>query len=74
MMACFSLYVPMFACRGGKTATGFAGRQPICWAALHGLVSLLLARPSFPWKKRNHLIAFHINRVFARVARKRSVK
>lgn len=35
------------------------------WAALHGLVSLLLARPSFPWRKRNRLIEFHINRVFA---------
>jgi AcrR family transcriptional regulator len=37
------------------------------WAALHGLVSLLLARPNFPWRKRNRLIEFHINRVFARV-------
>jgi AcrR family transcriptional regulator len=37
------------------------------WAALHGLVSLLLARPNFPWRKRNRLIEFHINRVFAPV-------
>lgn len=37
------------------------------WAALHGLVSLLLARPNFPWSKRNRLIEFHITRVFARV-------
>ena len=35
------------------------------WAALHGLVSLLLARPNFPWKKRNRLIEFHIARVFS---------
>jgi AcrR family transcriptional regulator len=35
------------------------------WAALHGLVSLLLARPNFPWKKRNRLIEFHLARVFA---------
>ncbi|HEY0309179.1 MAG TPA: TetR/AcrR family transcriptional regulator [Acidobacteriaceae bacterium] len=35
------------------------------WAALHGLVSLLLARPNFPWRKRNRLIEFHISRVFA---------
>ncbi len=35
------------------------------WAALHGLVSLLLARPDFPWNKRNRLIEFHINRVFS---------
>jgi hypothetical protein len=38
------------------------------WAALHGLVSLLLARPNFPWRKRNRLIEFHINRVFAPMA------
>jgi hypothetical protein len=37
------------------------------WAALHGLVSLLLARPNFPWRKRKRLIEFHINRVFAPV-------
>jgi AcrR family transcriptional regulator len=36
------------------------------WAALHGLVSLLLARPNFPWIERNHLIEFHITRVLAR--------
>lgn len=35
------------------------------WAALHGLVSLLLARPDFPWSKRKRLIEFHINRVFS---------
>lgn len=35
------------------------------WTALHGLVSLLLARPDFPWTKRNRLIEFHINRVFS---------
>jgi AcrR family transcriptional regulator len=37
------------------------------WAALHGLVSLLLARPNFPWRKRNRLIEFYISRVFAPV-------
>jgi len=37
------------------------------WAALHGLVSLLLARPNFPWSGRNRLIEFHVARVFARV-------
>jgi AcrR family transcriptional regulator len=37
------------------------------WAALHGLVSLLLARPNFPWKKRNRLIEFHLTRVFTGV-------
>jgi len=34
------------------------------WAALHGLVSLLLARPLFPWCEQKRLIEFHVNRVF----------
>jgi AcrR family transcriptional regulator len=35
------------------------------WASLHGLVSLMLARPNFPWRKQNRLIEFHIARVCA---------
>lgn len=30
------------------------------WAGLHGLVSLLIARPEFPWVERETLIASHI--------------
>ena len=30
------------------------------WASLHGLVSLLIARPSFPWADRDRLIEAHI--------------
>ncbi|MDI1364424.1 MAG: TetR/AcrR family transcriptional regulator [bacterium] len=30
------------------------------WAGLHGLVSLLIARPEFPWIEREALIAAHI--------------
>ncbi|HQR88095.1 MAG: TetR family transcriptional regulator [Caulobacter sp. 12-67-6] len=30
------------------------------WAGLHGLVSLLIARPEFPWVERETLIAAHI--------------
>lgn len=29
------------------------------WATLHGLVSLLIARPDFPWADRDTLIALH---------------
>jgi AcrR family transcriptional regulator len=29
------------------------------WAAMHGLCALLIARPLFPWAKREALIAFH---------------
>ncbi len=30
------------------------------WASLHGLVSLLIARPGFPWEDRKQLIERHI--------------
>ncbi|WP_297514919.1 TetR/AcrR family transcriptional regulator [uncultured Caulobacter sp.] len=30
------------------------------WAGLHGLVSLLIARPEFPWVDRETLIATHV--------------
>jgi AcrR family transcriptional regulator len=30
------------------------------WAGLHGLVSLLIARPEFPWIEREALIATHV--------------
>ncbi len=33
------------------------------WASMHGLVSLLLARPDFPWVERKMLIALHLDRV-----------
>jgi AcrR family transcriptional regulator len=39
------------------------------WAALHGLVALLLARPNFPWSERTRLIEFHLSRIFAPVVR-----
>ncbi len=35
------------------------------WASVHGLVSLLLARPHFPWVERERLIAVHLERIIA---------
>ncbi len=35
------------------------------WASLHGLVSLLIARPSFPWADKPRLIEAHIERLLA---------
>jgi AcrR family transcriptional regulator len=35
------------------------------WAALHGLVSLLIARPGFPWADREALIERHLQRLIA---------
>ncbi len=37
------------------------------WATLHGLVSLLIARPDFPWADRGRLIADHSRRACAMV-------
>jgi AcrR family transcriptional regulator len=34
------------------------------WASLHGLVSLLIARPNFPWSQRTRLVKSHVARVF----------
>lgn len=33
------------------------------WASMHGLVSLLLARPEFPWVEQEMLIEMHLDRV-----------
>ncbi len=33
------------------------------WASMHGLVSLLLARPGFPWVERDMLVELHLDRV-----------
>lgn len=37
------------------------------WASLHGLVSLLLARPDFPWSERCRLIEIHVARAFGQI-------
>jgi hypothetical protein len=31
------------------------------WAGMHGLVSLLIARPEFPWVERETLIRGHLD-------------
>lgn len=38
------------------------------WATLHGLVSLLIARPDFPWADRDRLIALHASLAYRMVA------
>ncbi len=42
---------------GGRDPDGLA--QSI-WAGMHGLVSLLIARPGFPWTDREQLIDRHV--------------
>lgn len=39
-----------------------------CWASVHGLVSLLLAREHFPWAKRELLITTHLRQISAGLA------
>lgn len=38
-------------------------RAQSAWAALHGLVALMLARPAFPWAGRTALIKRHIEAI-----------
>ncbi|WP_397400374.1 TetR/AcrR family transcriptional regulator [Phenylobacterium sp.] len=40
------------------------------WAGMHGLVSLLIARPGFPWVEREALVAGHV-RMLAAMAMRR---
>lgn len=42
-------------------ATDIAAQS--CWAAMHGLVALLLTRPGFPWAARVALVAHHLRTV-----------
>ena len=45
----------------GLGATDDPDRQAqSVWAAMHGLVSLLIARPGFPWADRETLVAGHV--------------
>ena len=59
----FQVFVEMV---GELHASGLmAGDDPMAatqslWAGLHGLVSLLIARPEFPWIERETLIATHV--------------
>lgn len=40
------------------------------WAGMHGLVSLLIARPGFPWVERQHLIDTHLGLLAGAVMRR----
>lgn len=57
---CFRTQVAQFIAAGLTRP----GDEPLLtqsvWAALHGLASLLIARPTFPWVEQETLIARHI--------------
>jgi AcrR family transcriptional regulator len=46
--------------RGGLDDEATSALAQSIWASVHGLVSLLLARPGFPWVERERLIADHV--------------
>jgi AcrR family transcriptional regulator len=45
--------------RPDLSAQAVQTRAQCLWAALHGLVALILARPNFPWADRNALLKEH---------------
>jgi AcrR family transcriptional regulator len=53
--------------RGLSTADDPNRLAQSLWAAMHGLVSLLIARPGFPWVEREALVDGHV-RLLARAA------
>lgn len=49
----------------GRDDEATAALAQSIWACMHGLVSLLLARPGFPWVDRDELVASHVAAVSA---------
>ncbi len=61
----FSLLKAEFDKTYGPESMESALRAQSSWAALHGLVSLLIARREFPWVDRRALIEFHLGQICA---------
>jgi AcrR family transcriptional regulator len=59
----FAVFVEMVGelhARGATVEDDVMAATQSLWAGLHGLVSLLIARPEFPWIERERLIATHV--------------
>ena len=56
----FAEMVAQFHARGETVSDDPMAATQALWAGLHGLVSLLIARPEFPWIDREALIATHV--------------
>ena len=59
----FHVFVEMVGelhARGQMAGDDVMAATQALWAGLHGLVSLLIARPEFPWVDREPLIATHV--------------
>lgn len=60
VFAVFAQMVVEFHARGETVSDDPETAAQSLWAGLHGLVSLLIARPEFPWVDREQLIATHV--------------
>lgn len=60
VFAVFAEIVAEFHARGETVSDDAIAATQSLWAGLHGLVSLLIARPEFPWVDREQLIATHV--------------
>jgi AcrR family transcriptional regulator len=61
--AVFAVFVEMVGelhAKGQMAGDDVMAATQSLWAGLHGLVSLLIARPEFPWIDREPLIAAHV--------------
>jgi AcrR family transcriptional regulator len=61
--AVFAVFVEMVGelhAQGQMAGDDVMAATQSLWAGLHGLVSLLIARPEFPWIDREPLIAAHV--------------
>ena len=59
----FAVFVEMIGelhAQGAMAGEDIMAATQSLWAGLHGLVSLLIARPEFPWIDREALIATHV--------------
>ncbi|ADG09342.1 TetR/AcrR family transcriptional regulator [Caulobacter segnis] len=59
----FAVFVEMIGelyAQGAMAGEDVMAAAQSLWAGLHGLVSLLIARPEFPWIEREALIAAHV--------------
>lgn len=60
---CFSMVHDLFRSVRQADDEQTAARAQSAWASMHGLVSLFLARPDFPWVDQDLLIELHLDRV-----------
>lgn len=68
-LRCFDALRQVVAELRGQDDEETAACAQSIWASVHGLVSLLLARPHFPWVPQDRLIESHLGRISAMFAR-----